>query len=220
MLIARPEREDSMRSTAVVNSAAENAQARTKYMVELALMVAITLIMAMTPLGYFKTPGLSITLLTIPVSIAAIMLGPVGGAVCGTAFGITSFVNGLSGTFATLATINIFGFFCMTIVARCLEGFITGWIFKGMSSVKAASKFSFFVSSLACPLLNTLLFMGSLVIFFYNAPVIQGFVSALGVSNPLAFVFAFVGVQGAIEAIVCCLVSTALSQTLYKIFRK
>ncbi|MCR4743803.1 MAG: ECF transporter S component [Lachnospiraceae bacterium] len=209
-----------MRSTAVVNSAAENAQARTKYMVELALMVAITLVMAMTPLGYFKTPGLSITLLTIPVSIAAIMLGPLGGAVCGTAFGITSFINGFSGAFASLISINIFGFFCMTIVARCLEGFLTGLIFKSLHAIKPASKFSFFVSSLACPLLNTLLFMGSLVLFFYNAPVIQGFVDALGVSNPLTFVFAFVGTQGAIEAIVCCLVATALSQTLYKVFRK
>ncbi len=207
-------------STAVVNESAVNAQARTKYMVELALMVAITLVMAMTPLGYFKTPGLSITLLTIPVSIAAIMLGPVGGAVCGTAFGITSFVNGFTGTFASLISLNIFGFFCMTVVARCLEGLLTGLIFKSLRSVKATSKISFFVSGLACPLLNTILFMGSLVLFFYNAPVIQGFVAALGVSNPLTFVFAFVGAQGLIEAVVCCLVTTALSTTLYKLFRK
>lgn len=63
----------------------------TRYMVELALMVAIILLMSFTPLGYVRTPGLSITLLTIPVAVGAIILGPKGGVVCGAAFGLTSF---------------------------------------------------------------------------------------------------------------------------------
>ena len=63
--------------------------ARTKFMVELALMVAIIFVMAFTPLGYFQTMGLSITFLTVPVAVGAIILGPKGGAICGLAFGIT-----------------------------------------------------------------------------------------------------------------------------------
>ena len=47
----------------------------TKYMVELALMVAVILVMSLTPLGYIRTPGLSITLLTVPVAVGAIILG-------------------------------------------------------------------------------------------------------------------------------------------------
>ena len=43
--------------------------ARTKFMVELALMVAIIFVMAFTPLGYFQTMGLSITFLTVPVAV-------------------------------------------------------------------------------------------------------------------------------------------------------
>ena len=31
----------------------------TKFMVELALMIAIIIIMSLTPLGYIRTPGLS-----------------------------------------------------------------------------------------------------------------------------------------------------------------
>lgn len=50
----------------------------TLYMVELALMVAIIFIMAFTPLGYFQTLGLSITFLTVPVAVGAILLGPKG----------------------------------------------------------------------------------------------------------------------------------------------
>ena len=55
----------------------------TKFMVELALMIAIIIIMSLTPLGYIRTPGLSITLLTVPVAVGAVLLGPTGGAICG-----------------------------------------------------------------------------------------------------------------------------------------
>ena len=57
----------------------------TKFMVELALMIAIIIIMSLTPLGYIRTPGLSITLLTVPVAVGAVLLGPTGGAICGLA---------------------------------------------------------------------------------------------------------------------------------------
>ena len=86
-------------------------------MVELAMMIAIILLMSFTPLGYLRTPGLSITLLTIPVAVGAIILGPKGGAVCGLAFGATSFymaVTGSSAFAAALFNINPFGtFYCM-----------------------------------------------------------------------------------------------------------
>ena len=73
---------------------------------------------------------------------------------------------------------------------------------------------AFIVASLSCPLLNTLFFMSSLVVFFYNTDYIQGFVSTFGGTNPFAFVVAFVGVQGAIEAIVCFLLAGAISRAL------
>jgi len=63
-----------------------NTKGGTKYLVELALMIAIIFVMAFTPLGYLRTPGLSITFLTVPVAVAAMILGPKGGAICGAAF--------------------------------------------------------------------------------------------------------------------------------------
>ena len=70
-----------------------NTKGGTKYLVELALMIAIIFVMAFTPLGYLRTPGLSITFLTVPVAVAAMILGPKGGAICGAAFGITSLMQ-------------------------------------------------------------------------------------------------------------------------------
>ena len=101
-------------NTTTTTTTAAAKRSSTLYMVELAMMIAIILLMSFTPLGYLRTPGLSITLLTIPVAVGAIILGPKGGAVCGLAFGATSFymaVTGSSAFAAALFNINPFGTF-------------------------------------------------------------------------------------------------------------
>lgn len=191
-----------------------NTSGSTRYMVELALMVAIIFIMAFTPLGYLRTPGLSITFLTVPVAVAAMILGPKGGAICGLAFGITSLMQcfGTSAFGAMLLSINPFGTVFTCIVPRVLEGLLCGLIFKAVRTKK--KNLAYFIGGLSCPVLNTILYMSSLVLFFYGTDYIQGFVEVLGVSNPLTFVVAFVGLQGAIEAIVCTIVAAAIARAL------
>lgn len=200
-----------------------NKTFNTRYMVELAMMIAIILLMSFTPLGYLRTPGLSITLLTIPVAVGAIILGPKGGAVCGLAFGATSFymaLNGSSAFAAMLLSINPVGTFITCIVARVLEGWLTGLIFAALYKSNAARKISYYVAALACPLLNTLFFMGFLCIFFYNTEYVQSIASGLGVSNPILFVAAFVGVQGLIEAVVCFVIGSIVSRALFAALRR
>ena len=68
-------------NTTTTTTTAAAKRSSTLYMVELAMMIAIILLMSFTPLGYLRTPGLSITLLTIPVAVGAIILGPKGGAI-------------------------------------------------------------------------------------------------------------------------------------------
>ena len=65
----------------------------TKYLVEMALLVAIILLMAFTPIGYIKTAGLEITLIVVPVAVGAVTLGPTAGAILGGVFGITCFIQ-------------------------------------------------------------------------------------------------------------------------------
>lgn len=192
-----------------------NTDSKTLYMVELALMIAVIFVMAFTPLGYLQLGALSVTFLTVPVAVGAIILGPKGGAICGLAFGVTSFMQALQGTSpfsAMLMSINPVGLAITCFIPRILEGWLCGLIFAALR--KRWKNASYFLASLSCPLLNTLLFMSSLVIFFYNTEYIQGFASALGVTNPFAFVIAFVGVQGTVEAVVCFVVASAVSRAL------
>lgn len=70
----------------------------------MAILIAIILVMAFTPLGYLKTAGLEITFIQVPVIVGAILMGPTAGAILGGVFGLTSFIQcfGLSAFGAAL----------------------------------------------------------------------------------------------------------------------
>lgn len=187
---------------------------KTLKLAQLALLVAIVLVMAYTPLGYLRTLGLEISFLMIPVTIGAIVLGPVEGAILGLVFGLTSFATCFgSSTFgATLLAINPIYTFIGCVVTRVLAGFLTGIVFKAVKKLKLGYE----ITSLAGPLLNTLFFMGALVLFFYNTEFIQNLAATLGTANPFAFVVAFVGLQGLVEAVACCVIAAVISKNVHK----
>ena len=191
---------------------------KTLKMVQLAILIAIVLVMAYTPLGYLRTLGLEISFLMIPVTLGAIILGPVEGAILGLVFGLTSFGTcfGTSTFGATLLAINPVYTFIGCVVTRVLAGFFAGVVFKALKKLK----FSFEITSLIGPVLNTAFFMGALVLFFYNTDYIQNLAATLGAANPMSFVIAFVGLQGVVEAVVCCIICGIVSRNVYKIINK
>ena len=182
----------------------------TKFLVEMALLVAIILIMAFTPLGYIKTAGIEITVIVVPVAVGAVILGGV--------FGLASFLRcfGLNAFGAMLLSINPFLAFLLYVPTRILTGWLTGLIYQGIRKTKIPSNVSITIANLCCPLLNTTFFMSMLVFGFYQTEYIQSFVQTLGVSNPFLFVIAFVGINGLVEAVVCFIVGTAISAALKK----
>ena len=105
----------------------------TRRMVTLAMLSAILLMMSFTPLGYLNIGPLAISLNMIPVGIAAMALGPAGGAVLGAMFGITSFLQcmGIGGTSAMgviLFEISPFLAFIQRFIPRLLAGLLSGLI--------------------------------------------------------------------------------------------
>ena len=194
----------------------------TRNMVELALMSAIIIVMALTPLGYIKTPVLSITLLTIPVAVGAMILGPKGGAFLGGIFGATSFaqaVSGAGGMTAILFQTNPLGVTFLCFVPRILEGFLCGLIFIILRKTKL-KKAAYYIAGISCPVLNTILFMGTVITLFYQTDYIQTLVNSLGAKNPLAFVVLLVGIQGVIEAALCGVLSGTVALTLAKVLKR
>ena len=188
----------------------------TKYLVEMALLVAIILLMAFTPIGYIRTAGLEITLIVVPVAVGAVTLGPTAGAILGAVFGITSFIQcfGMSPFGAVLLGINPILTFLVCVPTRILEGWLTGLIYRGLRRTKLPSDVSVTIASLCCPLLNTAFFMGALVTLF------RGTMQELyGMTQVIPFIAMFVGVNGVIEAGVCFVVGAAVAIALRRALR-
>ncbi len=186
-------------------------------MVELAVLLAILLMLEITGLGMFKTFGLELTILQIPVILGAIILGPSAGAILGGAFGLLSFWEcfGKSQFGAALLGINPFLTFLVCVPTRILMGCLCGLIFRAMDRKLAGTKgdfASYVVASLSGALLNTLFFMTTLCLCFYHTEYIQGFASALGAGNVLLFIVLFVGVQGLVEAALCTVVGAGVGK--------
>ena len=194
----------------------EKKKFTTKQFVEMALLTAIIVLLAFTPIGYIRTFGLEITLIVVPVTVGAVTLGPAAGAVLGAVFGITSYIQcfGMSPFGAVLLGINPLATFVVCVVSRVLMGWLTGLIYQGLQNVKSVRKISIVIANLCGPLLNTFFFMGTLILFFYPTDYIQGLAQSMGTSNALAFVVAFVGVNGVVEAVVCFVVGSAISKAL------
>lgn len=192
-----------------------------KRMSTLALLIAVILVMSFTPLGYLQIGPLSMSLLTIPVAIGAITMGPIDGMILGIVFGLTSLFNAMSGSSAmgtAMFTINPFGCFVVCVVARALMGLCGGLVYQGLSKANSQRvKVNYAISGLMSAFFNTLFFMGSLCIFFYGSDYVQSLVSALHVSNPIMFIIVLVGFQGVLEMVLCSIVSTAVSIPLSKI---
>ena len=200
---------------------------KTLRMTELALFTALVILMSFTPLGYFRTAGLEITLLCIPVAVGAAVLGKKAGAFLGGIFGVTSFIQCLTGMSpfgAMLLSINWFGALMTCVPTRILAGFVAGLLADailhrngaddGAELAKKSESAASLAASLGMPLLNTLLFMGTLIAFFWKSEYIQGFADGM---NILPFVIAFVGINGLVEVISCLVVGTAVSMALFAV---
>lgn len=195
-----------------------NTRINTSQLVLLGLMTAILLLMAYTPLGYLNIGPLAISFNMIPVAVAAIALGPVGGAITGAVFGLTSFlqcigVGGSSAMGVILFDINPFLAFIQRFVPRCLDGFLLGYIFRGVKKVSNATSVACLVTGFCSAFLNTAFFMSALVLLFGNTEYMQGL---MGGQNVLVFICGFVGINAVCEMIASTIVTGAVGIALYK----
>ena len=194
------------------------ASAKTLRMVQLAILAAITLIFAFTPLGYLKVGIIEITFMVIPVTVGAMVLGPAAGAILGAIFGITSFIQcfGMSAFGVFLLGLNPV-LTCVTcIIPRILCGWLSGLIFRAVHRVDRTRLVSYFVGGLSTALLNTIFFMLSLILFFWKNPMFISKMNEWGIAtdNLWLFLIAFVGLNGLVEAIVNSVVGAAIAKAV------
>lgn len=184
---------------------------KTLWMVQMAILSAILIILAFTPLGYLKVGIVSITFMTIPVVIGAILLGPLSGAVLGGVFGITSFIQcfGMDVFGTTLLGINPVYTFILCMVPRILMGWLVGLIYQALARRDRSKTWSFAIASLSGAVINTVLFVGALILFFGSSAYIRGFGE-----NLLDILILLTGLNAAVEAVVCMVAGGAITKAL------
>ncbi|MBQ8833479.1 MAG: ECF transporter S component [Oscillospiraceae bacterium] len=191
-------------------------------MTELALLMAVVLVMAYTPLGYLRTPwGLPITLIPVPVVVGAIVMGPKAGAFLGLVFGLTSFFKtfGDSGMGPLMLEANPVGYFILCVGPRVLVGLLPGMLYKGLKRFGKYRTLSQAVCCFLTPLLNTSLYMSTLWLLFSDTWLAYNAVEGSGFSL-LILMLSGVAVNGIVEAVACLVLGTAVCKALIRVLHR
>lgn len=185
---------------------------------ENAMLAAIVVLMAFTPIGYLQLGLVKMTFIMIPVAVGAITLGEKSGAFLGLVFGITSFVQcfGLDIFGTTLMSINPIYTFIMCLIPRVLMGYLCGLVYKGLARFKKGV--AVVVASLSAPIFNTVFFMTLLMLFFGNSDYIMSM--RAGTENLWAFLVAFVGLNGVMEIVSTVLIAPPVALAVEKATKK
>ena len=159
----------------------------TKTLTRVALLVAIELVMKMVGLGSVPVGPLYMSFLTLPIAVGAITMGPAVGALLGGVFGAVSFYDAITGASAmtgALFQVSPVNTFILCVGMRVLMGLCCGLIFSGLKRFDKPGTWSYIVSAMSAPFLNTVFFMGWIVLAFYGCDYVQNLVSVKGAANP------------------------------------
>ena len=186
------------------------------YLTELALLSAIVILMAFTPLGYLKTAFAEITFIVVPVAVGAVLLDWKAGAFLGLVFGLTSLAQcfGMS-TFGTLlfSMYPLRTAFCC-IAPRIMVGIVPALVYKALKSHKASKAISIPLSCLLAPLTNTLLYLACMC-FIMQGPMTEAYgYTGKGGLVFLFWVLAMVAVNALLEAASCLILASAIVKAL------
>ena len=204
-------------------------KAETLEMVEIALFVAIILIMAFTPfLGYIPLGFMKATIVHVPVIIGSILLGPKKGALLGGVFGLTSFVNNsfINPTITSFVITPIYtlgemkggvGSIIICFVPRILVGVIPYYIYrvlrKSFKNKQAGMVVSLGAAGVIGSLTNTLLVMNLIYLFFGDSFLMVNDAATKG----YLFILSIIGMNGVPEAIVSAILVSFVGRVLLKI---
>ncbi len=199
----------------------------TRWMVSVALMAAIVIVLANTPLGMIQLPIIKATTVHIPVIIGAVLLGPSAGAILGAVFGICSLISNtmaptlLSFAFSPfMSTSGIPGALkaiWVSVGCRILIGVAAGWLWILFARLKVNQIIALPIVGFVGSMVNTITVMGSIYLLFA-----QQYAEAkeVAVTAVWGLVMGTVTASGIPEAIAAAILVLALGKVLISVFKK
>ena len=177
----------------------------TRKLTQLALLIAIQLILSFTPLGFIILPGMvSITIMHIPVIVGGIVMGPMYGGILGLVFGLLSMYKAT--TAASSVVDQAFSPFLsgapvqsiiMCIVPRVLLGVVAALLFRALEKRIKSKGLAIAISAAVASVMHTVLVLGCLWALFDSLPLKSVFLTLVtlnGFSEIAVAVIVAVGV--------------------------
>ena len=152
-----------------------------------ALLTALVVVLQVIANFIQPVPGVSITLVLVPIIIGAALLGSAWGGWLGFVFAMTVL---LSGGAAAFLPIHAFGTVATVIVKGVCAGFAAGLVYRLLEEKNPY--LAILCSAIVAPVVNTGIFLIGCRLFFW--PTITEWGRGLGFQNPAAY--AFLGLAG------------------------
>ncbi len=197
----------------------------TRWKVTVALMMAIIILLANTPLGMIQLPIVKATIVHIPVILGAIVLGPMAGAILGATFGVCSLI---SNTMApTLLSFAFSPFLSTTGLAGCIKaiwvavgcrimiGVVAGWVWILFKKINLNSIVGLGLTGFIGSMTNTVFVMGSIYLLFAKQ---YAEAREVAVTAVFGLIMGTVTASGIPEAIAAAVLVLAIGKVLLKVY--
>lgn len=200
-------------------------------MTQLAVLSAIIIMMTFVPyIGYISYgPGLSITLIHIPVMIGAIVLGPSAGAILGGVWGISCIIKALTAPPSPLDA-AIFWNPLVSLIPRILAGLLAGLAFVGLvylcrklskreKNSKLAQGISAGIAAAVGSVTNTVLVLSMIYLLYGTQFGEQLGINMVSFGGLLDYIMIAFAANASLEVVVCVVVSIPVSYALARLLR-
>lgn len=199
----------------------------TRWMVCVALMAAIVIVLANTPLGMIQLPVIKATTVHIPVIIGAILLGPLAGGILGAVFGICSLISNTMAptllSFAFSPFMSTTGFpgvvkaLWISVGCRILIGVVSGWLWKLFEKVHFNQTIALPITGFIGSMTNTFTVMGSIYLLFAKQ---YAQAQEVGITAVWGLIMGTITASGIPEAIASAVLVLALGKVLLAFMKK
>ena len=197
----------------------------TRWTVTVALMMAIVILLANTPLGMIQLPIVKATTVHIPVIIGAIVLGPMAGGILGATFGICSLISNtmaptlLSFAFSpflsTTGLIGVLKAVWVSVGCRTAMGFAAAWVWILLKKLKVNQNVALLITGFFGSMFNTIFVMGSIYVLFASQ---YAAAKEVAITAVFGLIMGTVVASGIPEAIAAAILVIALGKVLLKIY--
>ena len=193
-----------------------------QWMTGTAMMIAVTLVLANTPLGRITMPFLTATTLHIPVILATLVLGWQAGLITGLVFGVHSLISNLTGAsfFAPFFINPLVSVLPRALFPLCVYAIAQG-LKRLLGRFDPRHVVAYVAASALGTALHTTMVMG-MIYLLYGGQIGQLLAQGAGVPETIAqsgvgMGIAIMGVtNGLPEMIVACVIAPAIALALDK----